>query len=353
MNFEGNLLQIIVALIVSFVIAALTTPLMRKLALRLGITDRPNESHKTHVSPIPYLGGVSIVLSVSLTILIPIFANQLSASQARIVLTVLIPGLLLAVVGLVDDMKKLSPWPRLLVQTSAGVFTAILLVASKTMGNPTNIDWLDISLTVLWVVGITNSLNFLDNLDGGAIGTSAIISLSLVYLAASSNQPAISSLAAVLAGASLGFLLWNRSPARIYMGDSGALFVGFLLAVLAVRLEPPASSIFISFLVPLMLLGLPILDTSVAVFSRISRGVSPLQGGQDHLSHRLMSKGLNKKVSAFVIWGLAAWFAILALGIISKSGFLDNIMVLLFVTSWISLFVFFISIKPRIGNQRF
>jgi len=344
MNFEGNLLQIIVALIVSFVIAALTTPLMRKLALRLGITDRPNESHKTHASPIPYLGGVSIVLSVSLTILIPILANQLSAGQARIVLTVLIPGLLLAVIGLVDDMKKLSPWPRLLVQTSAGVFTAILLVASKTMGNPTNIDWLDISLTVLWVVGITNSLNFLDNLDGGAIGTSAIISLSLVYLAASSNQPAISSLAAVLAGASLGFLLWNRSPARIYMGDSGALFVGFLLAVLAVRLEPPASSIFISFLVPLMLLGLPILDTSVAVFSRLSSGVSPLQGGQDHLSHRLMSKGFSKKQSAITIWIIAAWFCLHALGTLLQGQILDRVMALSFAISWTIFFIIFLLI---------
>ena len=344
MNFEGNLLQIIVALIVSFVIAALTTPLMRKLALRLGITDRPNESHKTHVSPIPYLGGVSIVLSVSLTILIPILANQLSAGQARIVLTVLIPGLLLAVIGLVDDMKKLSPWPRLLVQTSAGAFTAILLVASKTMGNPTNIDWLDISLSVLWVVGITNSLNFLDNLDGGAIGTSAIISLSLVYLAASSNQPAISSLAAVLAGASLGFLLWNRSPARIYMGDSGALFVGFLLAVLAVRLEPPASSIFISFLVPLMLLGLPILDTSVAVFSRLSSGVSPLQGGQDHLSHLLMSKGFSKKQSAITIWIIAAWFCLHALGTLLQGQILDRVMALSFAISWTIFFIIFLLI---------
>jgi UDP-GlcNAc:undecaprenyl-phosphate GlcNAc-1-phosphate transferase len=318
---------------------------MRKLALTLGITDRPNESHKTHAAPIPYLGGVSIVLAVSLTILIPILVNQLSPSQARIVLSVLIPGLLLSVVGLIDDIKKLSPWPRLVMQTLAGVFTAILLVVSNTMGNPTNIDWIDISVTVIWIVGITNSLNFLDNLDGGAIGTSAIISIALVILAASSNQPAISSLAAVLAGASLGFLLWNRSPARIYMGNSGALFVGFLLAVLAVRLEPPASSLFVSFLVPIMLLGLPLLDTSIAVVSRISKGISPLQGGQDHLSHRLMGKGLSKRTTAITIWLLAGWFSAHALATIFRPDLVDRAVSTSFAVSWIFLFIYFLKIE--------
>ena len=342
MNFEGNLFQVALALVVSFSIAALTTPLMRKLALNLGITDSPNESHKTHAAPIPYLGGVSIVLAVSLTVLIPILANQLSQSQSRIVLSVLIPGLLLSIVGLIDDIKKLSPWPRLVIQTLAGVFTAILLVASNTMGNPTNIDWIDISVTVIWIVGITNSLNFLDNLDGGAIGTSAIIGFVLVFLAASSNQPAISSLAAVLAGASLGFLLWNRSPARIYMGDSGALFVGFLLAVLAVRLEPPASSLFISFLVPIMLLGLPLLDTSVAVTSRIAKGISPLQGGQDHLSHRLMKRGFSKRASAITIWIMAAWFSLHALATIFQPVVINQIVAFSFVVSWIFLFIYFL-----------
>jgi UDP-GlcNAc:undecaprenyl-phosphate GlcNAc-1-phosphate transferase len=345
MNFEGNLFQVALALVVSFSIAALTTPLIRKLALTFGITDRPNESHKTHAAPIPYLGGISIVLAVSLTILIPILVNQLSPSQARIVLSVLIPGLLISVVGLIDDIKKLSPWPRLVMQTVAGVFTAILLVVSNTMGNPTNIDWIDISVTVIWIVGITNSLNFLDNLDGGAIGTSAIISIALVMLAASSNQPAISSLAAVLAGASLGFLLWNRSPARIYMGDSGALFVGFLLAVLAVRLEPPASSLFVSFLVPIMLLGLPLLDTSVAVVSRIAKSISPLQGGQDHLSHRLMGKGFSKRTTAITIWLLAGWFSFHAVATIFRPDLVDRAVSVSFTVSWIFLFIYFLRIE--------
>lgn len=346
MNFEGNVSQIFVALLVSFTLAALITPMMRVLALKLGITDRPNESHKTHISPIPYLGGVSIVLAVSLTLFIPILTNQISATQTRIVLSVLIPGLLIAAIGLVDDIKKLSPWPRLLIQTSAGLFTAFLVVATNNMGNPTNIDGLDILITVFWVVGITNSLNFLDNLDGGAIGSSAIISFAIVYLAATSNQPAISSLAAVLAGASLGFLLWNKSPARIYMGDSGALFVGFLLAVLAVRLEPPASTVSISFLVPLMLLGLPILDTSIAVLSRISRGISPLQGGQDHLSHRLMKRGLTKRLSALVIWFIAAWFCFLAVGTLAQSKSVDTLMAILFISTWLMLFSVFFRIRP-------
>ena len=228
----------------------------------------------------------------------------------------------MGLIGLWDDIKQLPPLPRFIGQTIAGVVVATILILSNNLGNPTGSTPLDVFISIVWVVGICNSINFFDNLDGGAAGTSAITAIALTFIAVNGDQSLIASLSLVLTGSTLGFLIWNRSPARIYMGDAGALFLGVLLATLTIRLNPETNSNIASFSIPVLLLAVPILDTSVAVISRLRRKISPFQGGKDHLSHRLIRNGLSRKKSAVILWLLSAFFALLA--VVISTDFLNQ-----------------------------
>jgi UDP-GlcNAc:undecaprenyl-phosphate GlcNAc-1-phosphate transferase len=232
---------------------------------------------------------------------------------------VLAPAAVLGVVGLIDDLRNLRPAPRFIIQTIAGVFTAWLLVSNETVGNPTGSKVMDYIVTIVWIVGICNSINFFDNLDGGAAGTVAVSSIALFVLAFNGHQILIAALASVTAGATIGFLLWNKSPARIYMGDAGALFLGILIATLTIRLKPDAETEWTSLATPVLLLAVPILDTTVAVTSRLRRGVSPFQGGHDHLSHRLIRGGMSRRRAALSLWALSGLFALGSLLITTTS----------------------------------
>jgi UDP-GlcNAc:undecaprenyl-phosphate GlcNAc-1-phosphate transferase len=213
------------------------------------------------------------------------------------------------------------------------------------MGNPTGSQVFDILITVFWVVGICNSINFFDNLDGGAAGTTAVTALALSFLTIENGQSLIAALSIVVAGSTLGFLIWNKSPARIYMGDAGALFLGFLIATLTIRFDPLTSSSITSFSLPLLLLAIPILDTTVAVISRLRRRISPFQGGKDHLSHRLIRIGINRKLTAIILWALSILFCLFA--VILSAGFLENEDLILILTSvfWVTLLLGFLRIK--------
>jgi UDP-GlcNAc:undecaprenyl-phosphate GlcNAc-1-phosphate transferase len=183
-------------------------------------------------------------------------------------------------------------------------------------------------------------------LDGGAAGTVAITAISLTYLAITGDQYFIAALSIVVAGSTLGFLIWNRAPARIYMGDAGALFLGLLIATLTVRFKPSTDNSVSSFAIPVLLLAIPILDTTVAVFSRLRRKVSPFQGGKDHLSHRLVRYGLSRKVAAIVLWSLSALYGLFAV-LISMQINYEFLIVMISVLIWISLLVLFLNTKDK------
>jgi UDP-GlcNAc:undecaprenyl-phosphate GlcNAc-1-phosphate transferase len=260
---------------------------------------------------------------------------------------VLGPALVMGLVGLWDDLKSLNPLPRFIGQSIAGLVVAVILVLNDNVGNPTGIILVDVLITVLWIVGICNSINFFDNLDGGAAGTVAIAAISLTYLAITGNQYFIAALSIVIAGSTLGFLIWNRVPARIYMGDAGALFLGVLLAILTVRFKPTTETSISSFAIPILLLAIPILDTTVAVFSRLRRKVSPFQGGKDHLSHRLVRYGLSRKVSAITLWLLSALYGLFAV-LISLQNFNYEFLILIIASViWISLLALFLNTKDE------
>jgi UDP-GlcNAc:undecaprenyl-phosphate GlcNAc-1-phosphate transferase len=298
--------------VITYALVGVLTPVMRKIAIANQILDLPTFPHKSHIKAVPYLGGVAILIGVTLVSYLALAFSNFTVSNFLLATSVLGPALAMGLIGLWDDLKNLPPLPRFIGQSVAGLVVAATLVLGSNVANPTGSTFADVLITVIWVVGICNSINFFDNLDGGAAGTAAISAIFLTYLAINSGQALVAALSIVVAGATLGFLIWNRVPARIYMGDAGALFLGVLLATLTIRLNPDAQTSIGSFATPILLLAIPILDTTVAVLSRLRRGVSPFLGGKDHLSHRLVRAGLSRKMAAIALWLISATFAFFA-----------------------------------------
>jgi len=331
----------------AYALVGVLTPVMRKIAISKKIFDNPNSSHKSHSKPTPYLGGVAIILGVLIITYAALFFSDQNLNNFWLATSLLGPALAMGLIGLWDDLKNLHPLPRFIGQSIAGVFVAQILILTNTIGNPTGSQILDVFITVFWIVGICNSINFFDNLDGGAAGTTAITALALSILTIENGQSLIAALSLVVAGSTMGFLVWNKSPARIYMGDAGALFLGFLIATLMIRFDPLTGSSVTSFSLPLLLLAIPILDTTVAVVSRLRRGISPFQGGKDHLSHRLIRLGLNRKQTAITLWTLSTVFCAVAV-LLSKSFFVSEILVIVVsFIFWLVLLVGFLKTRDQ------
>jgi UDP-GlcNAc:undecaprenyl-phosphate GlcNAc-1-phosphate transferase len=331
--------------VISYLFVGVLTPIMRKIAIATDVVDRPNSSHKSHKKAVPYLGGVAIIIGVITVSYSASLFSEFTSSTFWLATSVLGPALLLGLIGLWDDIRNLPPLPRFIAQTLAGVFTASILLFTDNVGNPTGSSIFDSIITVVWIVGICNSINFFDNLDGGAAGTVAISSIALAYLALSGDQYLIAALSTVTAGATLGFLVWNKNPAKIYMGDAGALFLGILLATLTVRFEPSTQTPIGSYLIPILLLAIPILDTTVAVSSRIRRHLSLFQGGQDHLSHRLIRAGLSRRQAALTLWSLSTFFVAIALLISILNTTIETYIVTGAILFWVLFFTLFFKTK--------
>jgi UDP-GlcNAc:undecaprenyl-phosphate GlcNAc-1-phosphate transferase len=334
---------LLLGLLTFIFVGAITGPL-RKLALKIGAVDVPNLPRKIQSEPIPYLGGVAIALGVVVASFAGILVEDYSIVNFKIASTVIIPALLIASVGLWDDIKELQPWPRLIAQTSVGTAMALILTATDTMGIALGNQFLNAAVSIFWIVGITNSINFFDNLDGGAAGTVAIASFFLFLIANSEGQILVSALAIVVCGSTAGFLLWNKSPAKIYMGDAGALFLGIVMGVLTIRLDPGVKPQALSLVIPIALLAIPILDTTVAVSSRLYRGISPFTGGRDHLSHRLMRIGMHRKYAAITLWAASGVYGLLAYAIYQSQ---NSLYAFIAGAGWVALLVFFLRIPSE------
>jgi len=330
--------QYLLVFITSLLLCGLLTPLMKNLAIKFSIVDKPNQAHKTHFGSVPYLGGLAIMATIWSVTLCGSLLIQIGRSTFEILLSILLPATLLGLIGLWDDIKNLSPLPRFVAQTLGGCFTAGFIVSTNTIGLPTGNDIQDFVITVFWIVGITNAVNFFDNLDGGASGSVTISSLGLFALALISGQFYVATLSLVLAGSAFGFLFWNRNPAKIYMGDAGALFLGMLLATLLVRFEPNLINSYAGYAIPVMIVALPILDTSVALSSRLRRGKSLFQGGTDHLSHRLLRRGFTSTRCALILWLLTLVFVLLAILISNVSYKYESIILLTSLILWAFLY---------------
>ena len=294
------------AFVVSVVMALGLTPLALRIALRRQVLDHPGD-YKAQESPVPYLGGLAIVLAFSSAILVATLISP-PPGGVRELAILLGMAILLSFVGLGDDLYGFPPLPRFLVEIAA----ATVIWWSGVGITLFDRSFADGVLTVLWIVGITNAFNLLDNMDGLSAGIAAVASATFFVLAVTNGQTAVAGLSIALCGCALGFLRSNFHPARIYMGDAGSLFFGFMLAVLGIKLhfEAPRE---ITFMVPALVLGVAILDTTLVVVSRLAHRLSPFAGGRDHISHRLVFVGIPVRSAVALIYaaGVAlGWLAI-------------------------------------------
>ena len=333
--------------VASLIIAATSTPLFRKLAVKRKILDTPNSERKIQRTAVPYLGGFGIALAVVATTLIAITISDASTENYLLALSVLAPAMALGLIGFIDDKKHLTPLSRFIAQTFAGVFTALVLILTNTVGNPTNYLLLDVLLTVVWVVGICNAINFFDNMDGAAGGISALAGFGFAVIGLQNDQYFVAAFGLVLSGACIGYLFWNWNPAKIYMGDAGALFIGIILAALAVRVDPVSVNGATAFFVPICVLALPILDTTTVVIDRLRRGVSPFEGGLDHLSHRLRRKGLSVRQSVSALCLLESISISIGFFINMRGSTYDTKLAILETILGITLLIWFLRIPAQ------
>jgi UDP-GlcNAc:undecaprenyl-phosphate GlcNAc-1-phosphate transferase len=265
------------------------TPLLRRLALATEFVDHPVADHKSHHRPTPYLGGLGLIVAVLVGLL---FADRLTPQVGVVALG----GSLIGCLGLLDDHRSVGALFRFLVEMGVA---AVALAAGLRI-HATDVPAVDGALTLVWIVGVTNAVNLLDNMDGLAAGVSAAAAVAIFALAILGEQLVTATLAAGLAGACVGFLAHNKRPASIFMGDTGSLFLGFVLALAAIdvspALRPPDS-----FAVPLILMALPVLDTATVTVARMRRGRPVSQGGKDHLSHRLVARGMSPGAAVGVL----------------------------------------------------
>ena len=287
---------LLVAFLSAAALSAVTVAVSIRIAHRVGALDHPDSPRKLQERPVPRLGGIAVALSFSLVTL-AVLAIGGQSRNAILAASVLFPALAMAILGFVDDRRHVQPVTRL-------SFQALAALAAWFLGTTvvlTGIQWLDMLIFVLWVVAVINGVNLLDNSDGLAGSTVLVAALGATAIAAAGGQELVGVLGASLAGVALGFLWHNWAPARVYLGDSGAYFLGFLIAVLAVRLRPEALTVPWSLLVPMLLLALPLMDTSFVVARRLLGGIHPFTAGRDHLSHELQRRGLSTPRSVLVL----------------------------------------------------
>ena len=291
-------------------------PLMRQIALQTGTVDRP-AARKIHSAPVPLLGGVAIYLTFILVLFF--FGDRNYINEA---IGIFVGASFMSFMGIIDDRWGLGSYVKLAGQVGA----AAILIYSGVKVQLFD-SWLDIAVTLVWVVGITNALNLLDNMDGLSGGVAMIAAIFFTLLAAMSKQYLVGVLAAALAGACAGFLIYNWNPAHIFMGDAGSLFLGFMLAAVAIKLRFPSNSITVTWMIPVLVLGLPLFDTLLVFVSRLRRGKNPLTTpGKDHVSHRLASLLSSRREAVLVCYLFGCGFGLAAI-FVSQASWIEALFV--------------------------
>lgn len=287
MRASSEIVTYPLAFLAALISALVATPVVRRVAIRFHVFDHPG-ARKAHADPVPYLGGLAIIAAFLSAMVVGVLTRGLEGAQEKV--GVILGGAtVVAVMGLWDDLRTVPGW----VKAAVEVPLALALYSAGVRAQLFDFEPLNLLITVGWIAGVTNAVNFLDNMDGITAGVSAIAAAYLTVLAGLSGQFVVGALGAGLTGCALGFLWYNRAPARIFMGDAGSLFLGFLLATVALELRFDNLR-QATFFVPVAILGVPIFDTLMISTSRVLRGFSPLRPGLDHTSHRLLRLGLPR-----------------------------------------------------------
>ena len=296
------LLAMAVAAAVSFA----ATPMVKALACKVGAIDVPKDNRRMHKVPIPRMGGLAIFLAFLLSVLV--FADIDRQMQG-----ILLGAVMIVILGVLDDIMALKALPKLLVQIAAAGVAAWHGCTIQFVSNPNvfseatylNLGWLTIPVTIIWIVAITNAVNFIDGLDGLAVGVSAISTASLIVIALMVKEINIAIILCALFGACLGFIPYNMNPAKIFMGDTGSTFLGYILATLSITGLFKMYAI-ISFAVPFLILGIPIFDICFAFLRRVAKGQNPMKADRGHFHHRLIDMGFNQKQAVAVLYVISA-----------------------------------------------
>ena len=293
----------LVVFLAAFTISSIAVPLARKLAFKLGAVDEP-DPRKVHTKIMPRLGGLAIFAGF-------VCAAGWAVQAQGPYLGIIIGGSIVFLVGVLDDVYGLSPWAKLAGQVVAAAAAVYFGVAVHFVTNPFDglvyLGKLSIPLTVLWIVGVTNAVNLVDGLDGLAAGVSGIAALAMGTIALQHGQVPAALMCLAVVGATLGFLPYNFHPARIFMGDAGALFLGFVLACLSV-VGLAKSAAVISLFVPIVVLGIPVFDTFFAIIRRMNKKMPIFAPDKNHLHHRLMALGFSHRQSVLIIYGISVLF---------------------------------------------
>lgn len=347
MKLLSNIYEYIITFALAFIVSFASTPIARRLAFKVGAVDVPKDDRRMHKKPIALIGGLAIVTGFIVSLLFNLLTTSNILTANKDFLGLLVGVAIIVFEGVLDDTRTLSAKTKLLFQISAAL--AVVLISGtriSVLTNPFSSNpYLELSpyisypLTIFWIVGITNAINLLDGLDGLAAGVSSISSLSLFFVSVLRVDllPAtaiyIALITAALSGATLGFLPFNFNPAKIFMGETGAAFLGFTLSVIAIQ-GTMKSYAAISIAIPLLVLGLPLFDTLFAIVRRIFNRKPIMQGDRSHLHHRLIDMGLSQRQSVLIMYLASATLGLCAI-VLADRGALSAIILLLAVSVFV------------------
>lgn len=335
------MLECIISFILAFIIAFSATPIVKKLAFKIGAVDVPKDARRMHKKPIARLGGLAIVLGFLISIMFNVIRYLIGSTELLSpnwqLLGLAVGILIIVITGIIDDIKELGAKTKLVFQLLAAFAVVFSGTRIEFVTNPFSeigisffSPWISITLTILWIVGITNAFNLIDGLDGLAAGISSISSISLFLVSVISGRGDAALLTAALAGATLGFLPYNFNPAKIFMGDTGAMFLGFVLGVISIQ-GTLKSYTAISIAIPLLVLGLPLFDTVFAIIRRALNGKHIMEADRGHLHHRLIDAGLSHKQSVVVMYTVSAALGLFAI-VLADKGILSAIILVITVS---------------------
>lgn len=333
-----EILFLVLAFVVAFIFSFAATPLVYRFAFKIGAIDVPKDSRRMHKKPTPRLGGLAIIFGF----MVSIFCF---GEMTRQLMGMLIGAAVIAAMGVIDDCKNLRAKLKFAIQILAALLVIFIGDIKITVITNPNIfsdspylvlpGWLSILTTIFWIVFITNAVNFIDGLDGLAAGVSAIMSVSLVFIALRVGEYPVAVIGLALMGACFGFLPFNFNPAKIFMGDTGSTFLGFILATLSIQGIFKSYAI-ISFAVPLLILGLPLFDALFAMIRRVYHGKSPMEADRGHLHHRLIDMGFSQKQTVFILYAISGILGITSV-LLAENATLRALIILVTILAFVLL----------------
>jgi UDP-GlcNAc:undecaprenyl-phosphate GlcNAc-1-phosphate transferase len=309
-----------VAFIVAIICATILTPIVRRLAHRFGALDHALSSRKIHGRPIPRLGGIAIVIAFYIPLVGLLLwhseVGRMFVAERGHVLGLFAGGLIIALLGVYDDLRGAGAGRKFMIQFSVAGLMYLLGYRIEALANPfgseLHLGWMSLPFTLFWVVGVINAMNLIDGLDGLAGGVALVAVLTTFMISLQRAHPLMMLFSGALAGAIMGFLFYNFNPATIFMGDTGSMFLGFVLATSAIQTNQKSSTA-VAVLIPGIALGLPIMDTLLAMGRRALRGRPIFQADKEHIHHRLLARGLSHRQAVLVLYGSCVLLGVVAL----------------------------------------